>query len=336
MIKVFLKAPLLTRSGYGEQGRFALRALRSRPDLFDIYIQPLNWGNVSWQFETDAERQWIDNTIEKTIIHAQNNGTFDVSIQVTIPNEWEDMAPVNIGYTAGIETTKVAGEWIDKGNIMDKIIVVSQHAKTSFEDTVYQLTHPETNQPVEFKLQTPIVSVGYPVKDYSDTPDLDLDITTDFNFLSVAQFGPRKNLESTLRWFVEEFKNDDVGLVLKTNLAKNCFMDRKFTMRQIKQIIGDDEERKCKVYLMHGDLTEEELHSLYTHPKINAYLSLAHGEGFGLPLFEAAYSGLPIVTSGWSGQADYLYDASGEPQFYEVAYDLMPIQESAVWEKNSY
>ena len=34
--KIFVKAPVLSQSGYGEQSRFALRALRSREDLFDI------------------------------------------------------------------------------------------------------------------------------------------------------------------------------------------------------------------------------------------------------------------------------------------------------------
>ena len=34
--KVLLVGPVLTRSGYGEQARFAMRALRSREDLFDI------------------------------------------------------------------------------------------------------------------------------------------------------------------------------------------------------------------------------------------------------------------------------------------------------------
>ena len=37
-----------------------------------------------------------------------NGGQFDISVQVTIPNEWKNIAPLNIGYTAGIETTKVA------------------------------------------------------------------------------------------------------------------------------------------------------------------------------------------------------------------------------------
>ena len=58
--KVLLKGPLLTRSGYGEQARFALRSLRSQPDLYDIFIQPLQWGKTSWIATFGEERAWID------------------------------------------------------------------------------------------------------------------------------------------------------------------------------------------------------------------------------------------------------------------------------------
>ena len=85
---IILKGPVLTRSGYGEQSRFALRALRSRPDLYDIFIQPLPWGETSWLSDTNEERSWIDQTIEKTISYIQRGGTFDMSVQVTIPNEF--------------------------------------------------------------------------------------------------------------------------------------------------------------------------------------------------------------------------------------------------------
>ena len=144
--KVLLKAPLLTRSGYGEQARFALRSLRSREDLFDIYIQPLQWGQTSWISNMDDERRWIDQTIEKTIGYIQSGGKFDISLQVTIPNEFQRIAPVNVGYTAGIETTKVSHQWIQKVNEMDKIITISSHSKRVFENTEYQAQIEQTGQ----------------------------------------------------------------------------------------------------------------------------------------------------------------------------------------------
>ncbi len=150
--KVLLKGPLLTRSGYGEQARFALRSLRSREDLFEVFIQPLQWGATSWLTDMDEERVWIDMTIEKTIAYIQSGGTFDMSVQVTIPNEWEKLAPINIGYTAGIETTKVAPVWLQKGNeAVDKIIVVSNHSKNIFESTVAIAT--DGQQEFEYRLQ---------------------------------------------------------------------------------------------------------------------------------------------------------------------------------------
>ncbi len=330
--KILLKGPVLTRSGYGEQARFALRSLRSRPDLFEVFIQPLQWGQTSWISEATEERIWIDQTIEKTIAYLQQGGQFDISLQVTIPNEFEKMAPINIGYTAGIETTKVSHEWIQKTNEMDKLIVVSSHSKNIFESTKYQAQNTKTGQTFNIITETPVESVGYPVKTFDNLPELNLSIATSFNFLTVAQFGPRKNLQNTIKWFVEEFRNDDVGLVVKSNIAKNCLLDRNRLHADLSNFVRQQGEKTCKVYLLHGDMTDAEMHSLYDNEKINAFVSLPHGEGFGLPLFEAAYSGLPVVTVGWSGQLDFLVDESGREQFYSVSYDLQPIQPEVVWD----
>ena len=331
--KILLKAPLLTRSGYGEQSRFAMRALRTREDIFDIYIQPLQWGMTSWSSEDNEERRWIDRTIEKTIAYLRENRPFDASLQVTIPNEWEQMAPINIGYTAGIETTKVAHEWIQKGNLMNRIVVVSTHAGNTYKNTEYNGQNQEGLQ-VHLQLQTPIDVVNYPVKKYGDCEQLELELKHDFNFLVIAQAGPRKNLPNTVQWFVQEFKDDDVGMIIKTNIAKNCLMDRERVYHDIKRMVNDmGIEHKCKVYLLHGDLEDAEIHSLYTHPKIKALVSLAHGEGFGLPIFEAAYSGMPTIVPGWSGQLDFLVDhEKGKSMFYNIEYDLHPVQPEVVWD----
>jgi glutathionyl-hydroquinone reductase len=79
--------------------RFVCRALRSREDLFDIHIIPVGWGQTGWIIEDDEERSWLDRKNQEKLLHTcqQQGGKFDMSIQVTIPNEWEAMAPANIG-----------------------------------------------------------------------------------------------------------------------------------------------------------------------------------------------------------------------------------------------
>ncbi len=330
--KILLKGPLLTRSGYGEQARFALRSLRTREDVFDIFIQPIQWGQTSWIAESDEEREWIDQQIERTIGYIHQGGKFDISLQVTIPNEFENLAEYNVGYTAGIETTKVAPQWIQKSNEMDKIIVVSKHSKNIFMSSKFGGVHPQTNEKVSLSLETDIEYVNYPVKIFESLEELPLKLSTDINFLAIAQFGPRKNLSNTIKWFLEEFSDESVGLLVKTNKAKNCLMDREIVQHELRQLCQSVPNTKAKVYLLHGDMTDEEIHSLYKHPKISAFVALPHGEGFGLPIFEAAYSGLPVVCVGWSGQMDFLCDENKKENFYNVGFDINPVQEEVVWD----
>jgi len=332
--KILLVGPVLTRSGYGEQARFALRSLRTCEDIYDIYIHPLQWGNTSWVAEYDEEKTYIDDLIEKTILYGQQgNARFDISLQVTIPNEWKKHAPINIGYTAGIETTRVAHEWLTAANQMDKVIVVSQHSKDVFEVSNYTGMDEQNNEVSKLVIETPIDVVNYPAKKYTDLEGVELAVETEFNFLSVAQFGPRKNLINMVRWFVEEFHDDaGVGFIIKTNRAKNCLMDREVCEGEFKAMVADYPDRKCKIYLLHGDMTDREIHSLYINNKVSAFVGIPHGEGFGLPLFEAAYSGLPVVATGWSGQLDFLVDKDGDEHFYNVGYDIAQVPDEVVWD----
>ena len=347
MKKVLIRGPILTRTGYGEQARFAYRALKSRPDLFDVYVIPTNWGQTGWIIEDTEERKEIDAAVVATTKHiqyAQQIGVppFDISVQVTIPQEWEKIAPVNIGFTAGTETTHISLKWVESSRLVDRIIAVSEHTKEAFVNTEY--TGQDTNgQPVSAKCLTPIDVVGFPVKDTTPAP-MEFNTQTDFNFLSVLQWSPRKNLENTIMWFLEEFKEDEnVGMIVKANIAKNCHVDRIHTEKRLKALKERAGEHKCKLYLLHGNCTDEEMIGLYNNENVHAFINLAHGEGFGLPIFEAAANGLPIVAPNWGGQKDYL-NATVETKrkgkkrtktrclASKVDYKLSNIQKEAAWE----
>jgi hypothetical protein len=184
-------------------------------------------------------------------------------------------------------------------------------------------------------LEKPVHVVGYPVKNFENLPDLNLNLDYDFNFLCVAQAGPRKNIEKTVDYFYKTFKDKKVGLVLKISKANACVRDRTFCMNMLQNFKQSYQDAECKVYLLHGAMTDEEVHALYVHPKIKCLLSLTHGEGFGLPLFEAAYSGLPIISHEWGGQTDFLFveeNGKKKAHFARVEFDLKTIQPEAAWE----
>jgi len=327
--KIFVKGPVLSQSGYGEQSRFALRALRSREDLFDIYIQPINWGNTGWVWEETEFREWVDQRILQTQVRIQQKQLQpDISLQITIPNEFERICPINIGYTAGIETDRVAPVWLQKGNEMDKILVVSNHSKNTYVNTIAEARNQQTGEVFPYKLETPVEVVweNTPLSEnIEDIPNFEP--RHDFNFLCVSQMGPRKNMTNTIKWFVEEFIDQEVGLIIKTNMAGNSRIDLEHTNRSLESILGAYPDRKCSVSLLHGDLSEGQMRALYEHDKVKAMINISHGEGFGLPMFEAARLGLPIISIGWSGQVDFLGD-----KFLKVNHDLKPVQNESVWD----
>ena len=74
-LKILVRGPALTMSGYGEQCRFALRSLRKHEDKFDVYLINTGWGHTGWVHEDSEERRWFDSILNKTIGYMQQNGT---------------------------------------------------------------------------------------------------------------------------------------------------------------------------------------------------------------------------------------------------------------------
>ncbi len=319
MKKVLLRAPLLSVSGYGVHSRQVYRWLEQREDV-DLYTQVVQWGNTSWMVNSDLE----DGMIGRIMGSSSEVENPDISVQVQLPDEWDNnLAKINIGISAVVETDFCSSTWIDAMNRMDAVVVPSEHIKKTIENT----------GKVSSRLYV-IPEWYYEKIDQKTDDEISLDIDTDFNFLTIAQFtgtdpyNDRKNLFFTLKWFCEAFKDDkDVGLILKTNHGKGTKIDRQITKNKIRQVISEVREGQYpKIHLVHGNLTSDELISMYRHPKVKCLVSLTRGEGFGLPLLEASACELPVMATNWSAHLDFL----NLGKFIPINYKLVQIPSNRI------
>ena len=336
-------APVSSRSGYGDHARDLVRSFLTH-DKYDIEIIDVPWGECP-RDALDIEKD-IDmiSRINKT---NQVNRHPDVYVDIRIPNEFQTYGKINIGITAGIETTAVSQAWIDGWNKMDLIIVPSEHAKKGFIDTVYeklQNTPDGKQQKVgEFRLEKPmeVLFEGANENLYKSIDDVSLnlvdDIKEDFCFLHVGQWTQggygedRKDIAKMIKIFYESFANkkEQPALLLKTNGATYSIMDREDCLKKINEVKSKfpKDWNLPNVYLLHGSLSEKEMNKLYNHPKVKAFVSLTHGEGFGRPLLEATMTGLPVIASAWSGQMDFLSDTDS----LLLGGELKQVPQSMVW-----
>lgn len=320
--RVLLRGPFLTNSGYGVHSRQVARWAISRPD-WDVKCQVLPWGITPWLLDRDDESGLIGKIMDRTAVESLDR--FDLSIQVQLPDEWDaGLAKKNIGVTAGVETDICNPSWIDKCNQMSCVVVPSLHTKETLVRTGGD------------KLRTPVLVIpeSYHDEMAEESGSLSVDFSTSFNFLVFGQItgnnpeNDRKNLFYTLKWMFDEFRdNDDVGIVLKTNSGKMTKIDRALTEKVVRKIVAEARTGPYpRVHFLHGKMTNSEVSGLMKHPKIKSMVSLTRGEGYGLPLLEAAASGLPIIATGWSGYNDFL--KSGD--YIQVDYKLAPIHKTRI------
>ena len=308
MKSVLLRAPLLSQSGYGVHSRQVARWLFDRADnankadSLDVTTELLNWGQTPWYVDAYAQNELIGRCFQAS---SNTKELYDVTIQLQLPNEWcPELGKYNVGMTAGVEADRCNPAWIDNINKMNLVIVPSRFTKEVFENSG--------------KITTPIIVVAESFFDdiqrYEEIKPLDFQPETKFNFLVFGQVtggdasSDRKNLPFTLKWLCETFADKpDVGIILKTNMGRYTEADKHLCTQSLTQLLQNvNKQASPKFYLLHGEMSDEEVVGLYKHPTIKALVTLTHGEGFGLPILEAAACGLPVIASGWSAHTEFL------------------------------
>lgn len=342
-----VRAPCATRSGYGDMSRDIIRHLIEY-DKFDVKVHSVNWGDTPMNALDESNPK--DKMILDRILRENVSKQPELFISITIPTEFEPIGKYNIGITAGIETTAAAPQWIEGCNKMNAVFTISEHSKEVFVNSKYQYKLQngtqgtlELKSPIEVLhncIDTEVFGKKAPVDDeFNKVLD---GIPENFCFAFVGHwlrgdFGEdRKNVAFLIKMFLETFKqiNDKPkpALILKTSSAGFSILDREEILTKISQIknsvtleIG---QSMPNIYLLHGELTEKEMNTLYNHPKVKTHVSFTKGEGFGRPLLEASVSGKPVIASGWSGHLDFL----SKDNAMLVGGQLKNVHESSAWD----
>ncbi len=144
-------------------------------------------------------------------------------------------------------------------------------------------------------------------------------------FLNVAEFITRKNLAGLLRaWLRATRATDEAVLVLKPGFYTAGSRERYQEMlRRLEDEVGRRFEDAAPVVLCERQLDEAEMPRLYA--LASHYWSMSFGEGFDLPMVEAAACGLQLIAPRHSSYLHYLKPAHAfllpveavEPEIYE-------------------
>ena len=319
-----ISSPFDTFSGYGARARDLIKAIIEL-NKYEVKLMPQRWGETPWGF-MDENPEWAF-LREYTLSSPQLPKQPEIFMQISVPNEFQPIGKYNIGVTAGIETTLCSAEFLEGVNRMDLTLVSSKHAKKVFEDSKFERINQQTQQkegtitltkPVEVLFEGANTNI-YKVLDKVDTKQSFLksinDIPESFAYLFVGHWmggdlgEDRKNVGLLVKAFYELFKNKTKvpALILKTSTMSSSYMDREEIAKRVKMIRKTVKATTLpNIYLLHGEFTDEEMNTLYNHPKVKSMVNLTKGEGFGRPLLEFSLAKKPIITSGWSGHTDFL------------------------------
>lgn len=313
-----VSCPIDVISGYGARSRDFVKALiKAKGGEWDINILSQRWGECPYGALDRNAPEDVD-LLNRILPHMERQP--DIWFQITVANEFQAVGKVSIGVSALVETTILPAELLEGLNRMDFNIVSSNFVKETAQKTSFDRLDQNTKQKqgtIQLSKPVEVLFEGVDTTKYKrlekSTFDLS-EIKEEFCFLTVAHWltgeigEDRKQLTTLIKAFLTAFKDKKKrpALILKTSLAGFSIIEEEKILDNIDAIrktVGGD---MPNIYLLYGELTEEEMNHLYNHDKVKAF-ALVGNEGFGRPYLEfSAASSKPIIASPFSGHVDFL------------------------------
>ena len=221
----------------------------------------------------------------------------------TVPEYWDRVGADELWGAFVWETTQLPRYRVDMINErVTRLFTFSDWAKGMFEDS--GVTIPITVMPHGVDQR----EYHYLERDHEGQP---------YTFLILGELAERKGWIPTYLAFLEEFGEDpNVRLIMKTR--------------------GRSSLAPCtdeNVEVIYEDYGLGEMRELYC--MADCFLFPSSGEGYGMPPREAAATGLPVITTNWSGLTDGIEHYAYPLRYTMVRanYGYQDIEECGDWAK---
>ncbi|HRP37461.1 MAG TPA: glycosyltransferase, partial [Candidatus Dojkabacteria bacterium] len=237
-------------------------------------------------------------------LYNEKGGHADIAIINTFPKTFPHSfgldkvdADIKIGYLAWEESVfphKIIEEF---NRELHGLMVTSEHVLQVMRNS---------------GLTIPIVNVSEGInQNLLKSEEYKLKTKKSYKFLHISSGLPRKGVDVLIKAFTEEFDvSEDVALVIKTYRNESNI---------IPELLKDlDKSNSPEIDVIYDlNLTEGQIASLYE--QVDAVIIPSRAEGFGLPVAEAMLKQLPVVTTAYSGQMDFV----SEENTWLIDYELV-------------
>ena len=241
------------------------------------------WGNVGLNL-IKSSAPFITTSLIGRLNHADDNSVFSAIAREVSPRmgvviheqpkeEWMSLPFDRKIPIVPFETTRVPKSWVHRINACTALIVPCRQNVEMMRDS---------------GVTVPIEIVHWGV-DTNKFYEIDRPVRSIFTFGVMGSLTKRKGIDVLIDAFFKAFPNEkDVNLLCKTSNS--------FFLWAVK-------DKRLKIDMT--PVSHEELMNQF-FKQIDCFVWPSRGEGFGMPPTEAMATGVPVISTGWSGMADYM------------------------------
>lgn len=316
MKNILYIGPYKENTGLGRSARRYIDALgynfdinlSIRPVYFTPYLDSHNESGKDYEEFEDNSSKYYDCIIQHGIPNCfEYRKDFGENIAIT------DIDTLGIGHTG----------WIDRINMMDRIIVQSDWSKKSLQQAGLNTKVQVVPEP--FDLQ----KFDQKYEPLFDNPN------KDFVFYYIGKHQDKNNIKALLAAFFLEFKkHDDVKLIIKTDVTGFDHQEAEkiitYDIQQVERSLRVNGKHVQSPHVIIGYYEQEYMMRL--HYQADCYVNVCRCESFGASAIESMlFNNLTITNSG-IGSNTYINKYNG----FEIESFLTNVYSKDFYMENTY